>query len=187
MNNIENLLNDIYMQKKGLSLIMDNQNITTTDIMNSFYRLSSELQSLGVDNFRLESYNVVLGNFITGLQYTKDNKTYYMMISADSQFSVPRQIAVGMSDNDKVYMMCEDVPSTSTINLMSFPKLVINQRIKGFSLGGYRDTMHLFMARPLAYNDESIKCMECGFEAINEFCKLANQVKNQDKRKKLSI
>lgn len=189
MDSIEELLYEINLQKKGLSLVMDNQNITSHDIMNTFYRLSQDVEDLGVQYFRLDAYNIVFGDFVLNIQYTKDDKTYYMMIGANSRHAIPQQIAVGTAIDDKIYMMCESIPTTSCIDFIAFPKFAINQRTKGFVLRSYRNTMHLFNTRstqtPLA--NESKKCLEAGFEAIDTFCSLINQVKNQDKRKKLSL
>lgn len=189
MNKTEELLDEIKLRKKGLSLIMDNQNITVEDIKNTFYRLSDYTQSLGVQYFRLDAYNIVSGDFIMNIKYTKDNKTYYMIVGANSYHAAPQQIAVGTAIHDKVYMTCESFPDTSSLDFVAFPKFTINQKTKGFALKSYRDTMHLFnllsFSTPLA--NESEMCLEAGIEAIDVFCLLINQIKNQDKRKKLNI
>lgn len=186
MDNLAELLNQINLKKSGLSLIMDNQNITSHDIMNTFYSLTHDVEVLGIQYFRLDAYNIVFGDFVLNIQYTKDNKTYYMMIGANSKFASLQQIAVGTAIGDKVYMMCESFPNTNSINFIAFPKFVINQKTKGFSLKSYRDTIRVF-ARTTFLADESIKCLEAGLESMNAFCELINQVKNQNKRKKLSL
>jgi len=188
MDNIVNLLNEINFRKKGISLVMDNQNVTTQDIMDVFNNLSSEVQNLGVQNFRLDAYNVVFGDNVLKIQYTKDDKVYYMMMATDRiNNTVPNQIAVGASEDNKVYMMIESFPDANTIDLMAFSKFAINQKVRGLSLGIYRDTMRLFGANYTFINDESVKCLELGFEAMDAFCSLINEVKSKDKRKKLSI
>lgn len=187
MNNTEELLNTIYLEKRGVSSIMDEQEVTTTDIFDVFNNLTQNIKDLGVSSFNLADYNVVYGDYVTGVQYTKDDRTYYMMIGANSRFAPPHQIAVGAIDNDKVYMMSEDFPSTTSIGLVAFPKFAVNQRTLGFVSKSYRDTIHLFRTRSTLISDEGIKCLECGFEAIDAFCLLVKEVKNQDKRKKLSL
>ena len=42
--------------------------------MNNFYKLTQNVRELGVCNFALADYNVVYGDFITGIQYIKDDK-----------------------------------------------------------------------------------------------------------------
>lgn len=187
MNNIVELLNEIKLQKKGLSLVMDNQDVTPQDIIDTFFNLSRDVQNLGVQYFRLDAYNIVFGDLVLKIQYTKDDKTYYMMIGANGPQSTSQQIAVGTAVRDKIYMMCESFPDASSIDLIAFPKFAINQKVIGLPLGSYRDTIRLFFASQTALADESVKCLESGFEAIDAFCSLINQVKNQDKRKKLSI
>jgi len=187
MNNAEELFCEVQLQKKGLPLVMEEQNITAHDIMNTFYKLSQDVQNLGVEHFKLEAYNVVFGNFVTGIKYSKDDEQYYMMIGADNYWTIPRQIAVGTVVDGKIYMMCEDLSNANSIDLIAFPKFVINQRMKGLTLSSYRDTIQLFFARQTSLSDESLKCLKYGFESIDVFCSLINQVKNQNKRKKLSI
>lgn len=189
MDSIEEILNEVNLKKRGLSLIMDDQNVMPNDIMNTFYHLTQDIENLGVQYFHLDAYHVVFGDFILNIQYTIDDRTYYIMIGANSKLSPPQQIAVGTAIGDKIYMMCESVSSTSSIDLIAFPKFAINQRTKGFILKSYRDTIHLFFTRSMASSlaDESKKCLESGFEAMDVFCKLINQVKNQNKRKKLNI
>ena len=109
------------------------------------------------------------------------------MVSANSRFAPPQQVAVGMLDKENIYMMSEDFPNTTSIGLVAFPRFLINQRSKGFVPKSYRDTIHLLRARSTLVNSESKKCLEYGFEAMDVFCSLINQIKNQDKRKKLSI
>ena len=191
MNNVLELLNKIQLRKKGLSLVMEEKGITSNDLMNTFYKLSDEVKDCGVEPFRLEAYNVVFGKYITSVQYTKDDKQYYMMMGADSYWTIPRQITVGTVINDKVYMMCEDLVNANSIELIAFPKFAINQRMNSFVLGSYRDTIRLFSNRYGIgmLSSESEKCLECGFESMDVFCSLINEVKEQDKgkRKKLSI
>lgn len=187
MNNIIELLNEVKLQKKGLSLVMDDQDVTSQDIINTFFNLSCDVQNLGVQYFRLDAYNIVFGDNILKIQYTKDDKVYYMMVGANGLKATSQQIAVGTAIADKVYMMCETFPGASSIDLIAFPKFAINQKVRGLPLGSYRDTIRLFGNVQTMPNNDSLKCLEAGFEAIDAFCSLINQVKNQDKRKKLSI
>lgn len=54
------------------------------------------------------TYNVVRGDFNTGLKYVCDGETYYIFLGANSIDAPPESIAIGMAKEGKIYLIYEE-------------------------------------------------------------------------------
>ena len=180
---MDNYIENIQQNRKSLTSVMKKYDITVEDIRDVVYGSKTKITGINLEFFKLHDYTIVIGDFITGVSYEKDSKDYYMMISANSFYANPRQIAIGTSYQDNIYMMIESFPSREIIELVSFPKSSINKDTKGFIPKSFRKTVNL-QSLDINLADENIKkCLECGFNASNVFCELVNEI--EVKRKKL--
>lgn len=165
--------------------IMKDYNITVADIRDTFYNGKTKITNLNLEYFQSYTYELVYGNLITGIQFDDKNKPYYMMISADSFYDLPKQIAVGTVDGDNIHMLIENVPSTSIIQIVSFPREKNHQKNNGIISNCYRKTIHFVKDSDMELLEKDRKCLECGIEASDVFCSIISEREN--KRKKLSL
>ena len=180
---MDNYIENLQQNRESLTSIMKKYDITVEDIRDVVYSSKINITSINLEYFVLHNYTIVIGDFITGVSYEKDNKDYYMMISANSFYANPRQIAIGTSYQDNIYMIMENFPSREIVELVSFPKNAINEHTRGFIPKSFRKSVNL-QTLDINIEDENIKkCLECGLEASDVFCELVNEI--EGKRKKL--
>lgn len=165
--------------------IMEDYNATVADIRDTFYNGKTKITNLNLEYFQSYTYELVYGNLITGIQFMKEDKPYYMMISADSFYEPPKQIAVGTTDGENIHMIMGNVPDTSVVEIVSFPKEKANQKSSENISKGYRKTIHFANDNDMELMERDKKCLEYGLEATNVFCSIIRE--SEAKRKELSL
>ena len=168
---------------KGIDFnkITKDYNATVADIRDTFYNEKTKITNLNLEYFQLYTYDFVHGNLITGIQFVKENKPYYMIMSADSFYDLPKQIALGTTDGEDILMMVGNMPSTSVVEIVSFPKEKICQKSDESISKMYRKTIHFVKDSDMELMDKDKKCIDCALEATNVFCSIIKKTKLKER------
>ena len=166
-----------------LIAVMSELDMTVEDIRTMITGAKTKVTGINFSCFeKLCEHKIVFDDFISGVQYEKNNRIYYMFAAAKSYYASPTQVAVGVGDSDSnnIYMVSEFISdSNHMVELLAFSKKDNMQSELSRFYG--RRVLRERLLENTTDNDK--KCLECGVEAAKLFTELLENQKI--KRKKM--
>lgn len=175
---------DLYQLERGTSVIETVMGVPRETIKEFLYHPNEELQQQGVQSCCLKNYDIVCGDYETGVRYQTDQGIYYMFLSANSKHAFPQQLAIGTVQDGRVYLMREDFPVVRNLGFFAFPEEVIGQsKIRGFIPRCYWDNLSYFTKKDedasidwQVMNGQTKQCFQLGLEGIKAFGSLMKEM-----------
>ncbi len=172
---------------KGRHYIIWRKNLKPRQIKEAFYNgdekrgLKELFPDKNLDYCRCYMYDIVVGDYQSGLKYINEKGTYYMFWSANSFWAYPQDIAIGKAVDGKVYLIREHVPNGEySLNFRVISEEYIERNEKGFRPRSYD---HRIFVNPSRIEeaveditDEDVKCLKIAYEGIRTFSKLIEKI-----------
>lgn len=140
------------------------------------YALKKLFPDKNIEYCACENYQLVVGDFRTGLKYVNEQGTYYMFLAANSYWAPAQDVAIGKAVNGTVYLILEGFPTDLGFRCIKITEDYIGPKRQGFVPRSERHTVYI---RPSQIEqsaeeitDEDVKCLEIAYEGIKAFSDL---------------
>lgn len=122
-------------------------------------------------------YEVVRGDFVTGLKYVLEGKEYYIFLGANSFYEPPQSIAIGKAQEGKIYLIYEDISRNKTYEekFIILSEEDLFKDMEEFIPKAYYHTIQMPPSKAekdknkATITDRDVECLRIAYEGIEVF------------------